>query len=58
VKKLRAEQPYLGHSFKSKGNEEQFRHEEKVSSHVDSAIQALERGKILECRQFSNAGKS
>lgn len=58
VKKFRAEQPFLGHSFKSKGNEEQFCQEEKVSSHLNSAIQALERGKMLECRQVLEEGKA
>ena len=49
VKKIRLENS-ARHSFKSKGNEEQYNHQEKVATHFDSAIESLHSGKLLEVR--------
>ncbi|XP_068756585.1 uncharacterized protein [Montipora capricornis] len=35
-------------TFKYKGNEEQYQHQEKVASHIDSAVDALHSGKLVE----------
>jgi len=48
VKKIRLEKS-ARHSFNSKGNEEQFYHQEKVATFFESALQSLHSGKILEC---------
>ena len=40
VKKIRLEN-FARHTFKYKGNEEQYQHQEKVASHIDSAVDAL-----------------
>ena len=49
VKKMRLENSAC-HSFKSKGNEEQYIHQEKVATCFDNAIQALHSGKLHEVR--------
>ena len=46
------------HSFKSKGNEEQYNHQEKVATHFDSAIDSLHSGKLLEVRNVLGEGKN
>ena len=57
VKRMRFEQSSR-HQFKSKGNEEQFRHSEKVAAHVDTAIRGLEAGKIFQVREALEEGKN
>ena len=49
VKKMRLENS-ARHSFKSRGNEEQYIHQEKVATCFDNAIQALHSGKLHEVR--------
>lgn len=56
VKRIRLEKPYT-HTFKSKGNEEQHEHQEKIASHVDSAINALDHRKMYEVREALEEGK-
>ena len=55
VKKIRLE---ARHSFQSKGNEEQYNHQEKVATHFDSAIESLHSGKLLEVRNVLEEGKN
>ena len=38
------------HSFKSKGNKEQYSHEEKVAGHIDHTLDALQLGKLDNVR--------
>ena len=57
VKKLKHDQS-VRHSFKSKGNEEQFHHEEKVARRIDNGMGALQSGKFLEVRDALEEGKS
>ena len=57
VKKIRLEN-LARHSFKSKGNEEQYNHQEKVTTHFDSAIESLHSGKLLEVRNVLEEGKN
>ena len=57
VKKIRLENS-ARHSFKSKGNEEQYNHQEKVATHFDSAIESLHSGKLLEVRNVLGKGKN
>ena len=57
VKKIRLENS-ARHSFKSKGNEEQYNHQEKVATHFDSTIESLHSGKLLEVRNVLEEGKN
>ena len=57
VKKIRLENS-ARHSFKSKGNEEQYNHQEKIATHFDSAIESLHSGKLLEVRNVLEEGKN
>ena len=57
VTKIRLENS-ARHSFKSKGNEEQYNHQEKVATHFDSAIDSLHSGKLLEVRNVLGEGKN
>ena len=57
VKKMRLENS-ARHSFKSKGNEEQHIHQEKVATCFDNAIQALQSGKLHEVRNTLEEGKN
>ena len=57
VKKMRLENSAC-HSFKSKGNEEQYIHQEKVATCFDNAIQALQPGKLHEVRNTLEEGKN
>ena len=57
VTKIRLENS-ARHSFKSKGNEEQYNHQEKVAPHFDSAIESLHSGKLLEARNVLGDGKN
>ena len=57
VTKIRLENS-ARHSFKSKGNEEQYNHQEKVATHFDSAIESLHSGKLLEVRNVLGEGKN
>ena len=47
VKKIRLENS-ARHTFKYKGNEEQYQHQENVASHIDTAVDALHSGKLVE----------
>lgn len=57
VTKIRLENS-ARHSFKSKGNEEQYNHQEKVATHFDSAIESLHSSKLLEVRNVLGEGKN
>ena len=57
VKKMRLENS-ARHLFKSKGNEEQYIHQEKVATCFDNAIQALHSGKLHEVRNTLEEGKT
>ncbi|CAH3124327.1 unnamed protein product, partial [Porites lobata] len=57
VTKIRLENS-ARHSFKSKGNEEQYNHQEKVATHFDSAIESLHSGKLVEVRNVLGEGKN
>ena len=57
VKKIRLENS-ARRSFKSKGNEEQYNHQEKVATHFDSAIESLHSDKLLEVRNVLEEGKN
>ena len=57
VTKIRLENS-ARHSFKSKGNEEQYNHQEKVATHFDSAIESLHSGKLLEVWNVLGKGKN
>ena len=46
------------HSFKSKGNKEQYNHQEKVDTHFESAIESFHSKKILEVRNALEEGKN
>ena len=46
------------HSFKSKGNEEQYNHQEKVATHFDSAIEFPHSGKLFEVRNVLDEDKN
>ena len=57
VKKTRLEN-FARHTFKYKGNEEQYQHQEKVASHIDSAVDALHSGKLVEAANALEEGKN
>jgi hypothetical protein len=57
VKKIRLEQS-ARHSFKSKGNEEQFKHEEQVAGHIDSALHVFQSRNFLGVQQALEQGKN
>ena len=57
VKKIRLENS-ARHSFKSKGNEQQYNHQEKVPTFFDSVIQPLHSGKPLEVRNVLEEDKN
>ena len=57
VKKIRLEN-FARHKFKYKGNEEQYQHQEKVASHIDSAVVALHSGKLVEAANALEEGKN
>ena len=46
------------YSVKSKGNEEQYNHQEKVATHFDSTIESLHSGKLLEVGNVLGEGKN
>ena len=56
VKKIRLENS-ARHSFNSKGNEEQYNHQEKVATVLDSAIQCHHSEKPLELRNVLRGRK-
>ena len=46
------------HTFKYKGNEEQYQHQENVASHINTAVDALHSGKLVEAANALEDGKS
>ena len=57
VKKIRLENS-AHHTFKYKGNEEQYQHHEKVACHIDTAVDALHSGKLVEAANALQEGKN
>ena len=57
VKKIRLEIS-ARHTYKYKGNEEQYQHQEKVASHIDTAVDALHSGKLVEAANALEEGKN
>ena len=46
------------YSVKSKGNEEQYNHQEKVATYFDSTIESFHSAKLLEVRNVLREGKN
>jgi hypothetical protein len=57
VKRIRLEQS-ARHSFKSEGNEEQFKDEEQVAGHIDSALHAFQSRNFLGVQESLEQGKN